>query len=94
MFCSVQRIPEVRDDPQALANDYVVPLDHPVQGTVTIPGYPVHFSAGKAGTRSPAPNPNPTIIRALRKDGRRRWAGQAAMRSTCSKDRSIRRRVG
>jgi crotonobetainyl-CoA:carnitine CoA-transferase CaiB-like acyl-CoA transferase len=55
MFCSIQRISEVRGDPQALANDYVVPHDHPVQGSVKIPGYPVRFSAGEAGMRSPAP---------------------------------------
>jgi crotonobetainyl-CoA:carnitine CoA-transferase CaiB-like acyl-CoA transferase len=55
MFCSVQRIWEVQSDPQALANDYVVPLDHPVQGQIKIPGYPVYFSACKAGTRSVAP---------------------------------------
>jgi crotonobetainyl-CoA:carnitine CoA-transferase CaiB-like acyl-CoA transferase len=55
MFCSVQHILEVPGDPQALANDYVVPFDHPVLGSIQIPGYPVHFSACKAGTRSAAP---------------------------------------
>jgi crotonobetainyl-CoA:carnitine CoA-transferase CaiB-like acyl-CoA transferase len=55
MFCSVQRIPEVRDDPQALANDYVIPFEHPVQGNVEMPGYPVRFSASQAGIRGPAP---------------------------------------
>jgi crotonobetainyl-CoA:carnitine CoA-transferase CaiB-like acyl-CoA transferase len=55
LACSVQQIHEVPDDPQALANNYVVPFDHPLQGPVKIPGYPVRFSACKAGTRSAAP---------------------------------------
>jgi len=55
MFSSVQHISEVTSDAQALANDYVVPFDHPAQGRVTLPGYPVQFSACRAGTRSAAP---------------------------------------
>jgi crotonobetainyl-CoA:carnitine CoA-transferase CaiB-like acyl-CoA transferase len=56
MFCSVQHISEVTSDPQALANDYVVPFDHPTLGTVKLPGYPVTFSACHAGTRRAAPS--------------------------------------
>ena len=55
LACSVQQIQEVPDDPQALANNYVVPFDHPLQGKVKIPGYPVYFSACEAGTTSAAP---------------------------------------
>jgi len=55
MFCSVQQIREVPDDPQALENDYLMPFTHPVQGAITIPGYPVQFSKCRAGTRSAAP---------------------------------------
>jgi crotonobetainyl-CoA:carnitine CoA-transferase CaiB-like acyl-CoA transferase len=55
MFSSVQHISEVTSDPQALANDYVVPFDHPRQGPVQIPGYPVYFSACRSGTRTAAP---------------------------------------
>jgi crotonobetainyl-CoA:carnitine CoA-transferase CaiB-like acyl-CoA transferase len=55
MFSSVQHISEVTTDPQALANDYVVPFDHPMHGRVNIPGYPVYFSACRSGTRSAAP---------------------------------------
>ena len=55
MFCPVQSIQDVFKDPQALVNDYVVDFDHPVLGKVKIPGYPVHFSAARAGTRSAAP---------------------------------------
>jgi crotonobetainyl-CoA:carnitine CoA-transferase CaiB-like acyl-CoA transferase len=55
MICSVQYIMDVETDQQALANGYVVPFDHPTQGQVNIPGYPVHFSASSAGTKHFAP---------------------------------------
>jgi crotonobetainyl-CoA:carnitine CoA-transferase CaiB-like acyl-CoA transferase len=55
MFCSVQQVQEIRDDPQALANNYVVDFEDPVLGKLKIPGYPVHFSANRAGTRRLAP---------------------------------------
>ena len=55
LACSVQQIQEVPDDPQALANNFVVPFEHPLQGPVKIPGYPVSFSACEAGTRTAAP---------------------------------------
>jgi formyl-CoA transferase len=56
MFCPVQHISEVPGDPQAVANEYIVPFAHPVLGQVPIPGYPIHFSANKVGTASAAPS--------------------------------------
>ncbi|OGP94268.1 MAG: protein CaiB [Deltaproteobacteria bacterium RBG_16_47_11] len=55
MFTHVQEIDEIRTDPQAMANDYVVDFKDRLLGDVRIPGYPVHFSANRAGTRSFAP---------------------------------------
>jgi len=55
MFSPVQHIREVQTDPQALANDFIVPFQHPLLGQINIPGYPVQFSASKAGTYSAAP---------------------------------------
>lgn len=55
MFCPVKHVKEIKNDIQAKANDYVVPFDHPTLGPITIPGYPVHFSENRAGTRGPAP---------------------------------------
>jgi crotonobetainyl-CoA:carnitine CoA-transferase CaiB-like acyl-CoA transferase len=55
MFCAVKTIQEVETDPQALANNYIVPFEHPVHGRLNIPGYPAHFSACSAGPRSHAP---------------------------------------
>lgn len=55
LFSAVQKLEEVATDPQALANQYMVPFDIPGIGQVMIPGYPVHFSTYDAGTHSPAP---------------------------------------
>ena len=55
MFCPAQGSQEVFKDPQALINNYLVDFEHPSYGTLKIPGYPVHFSAAWAGTRSKAP---------------------------------------
>ncbi|MBW2346730.1 MAG: CoA transferase [Deltaproteobacteria bacterium] len=56
MFCSVQHVSEIRDDPQARANGYVEELEDPVLGRVTVPGYPARFSAARVGTRALAPS--------------------------------------
>ena len=53
--CAVNRPGELADDPQVLANDYLVDFEHPTLGKIKIPGYPVHFSEGSAGTTSAAP---------------------------------------
>lgn len=55
MFSPVQRINEVFTDPQARINDYIVDFEDPLMDKVQIPGYPVHFSKNRAGTRSFAP---------------------------------------
>jgi formyl-CoA transferase len=55
MFCPVQHISEVPEDPQAGENGYSVPFAHPVLGEVPVPGYPIHFSAQTAGTTAAAP---------------------------------------
>jgi crotonobetainyl-CoA:carnitine CoA-transferase CaiB-like acyl-CoA transferase len=55
MFCPAQQVGEVQNDPQALANGYMVDFQDPVLGRIRIPGYPVHFSENSAGTRSLGP---------------------------------------
>jgi len=55
MFSPVQTLNEALGDPQALASGYVVEFDHPDFGATRIPGYPLHFSACDAGTRTRAP---------------------------------------
>jgi crotonobetainyl-CoA:carnitine CoA-transferase CaiB-like acyl-CoA transferase len=56
MFCPVQRVGEIKEDPQALTNGYIVEHEDPRLGTIKIPGYPVHFSDQTAGTRSLGPD--------------------------------------
>jgi formyl-CoA transferase len=55
MFCAVQNILDVKTDPQAMANDYLVNFEHPHQGNIQIPGYPIKFSGCHAGTKTAAP---------------------------------------
>jgi len=55
MFSPVQEISDVPEDPQAIANDYVVDFDHPDLGRMKVPGYPIDFSTFSAGIRSAAP---------------------------------------
>ncbi len=55
MVSPVLTIDEIQKDPQAWVNDYVVDFEDRLLGTVKVPGYPVHFSANQAGTRSFAP---------------------------------------
>ena len=43
------------NDPQALANDYFVYMDHPVRGKIKMTGFPWDFSATPASCRRPAP---------------------------------------
>ncbi len=55
MFCAVQNILDVVSDPQAIANEFMVPFDHPVQGQIKIPAYPIKFSGCTAETKTAAP---------------------------------------
>jgi crotonobetainyl-CoA:carnitine CoA-transferase CaiB-like acyl-CoA transferase len=56
MFCPVQHVTEIHNDPQALVNRYMVEFQDPSLGAYRIAGYPIHFSAHSAGTRSLAPS--------------------------------------
>ncbi len=53
--CEVNRPSELKEDPQILANGYIRKINHPERGETMIPGYPVHFSSGWAGTTDTAP---------------------------------------
>lgn len=55
MFVPVQRIEDVKDDPQAQINAYIQPYDYRGLGKIDIPGYPIHFSNNQAGFKTPAP---------------------------------------
>lgn len=54
LFVAVQDYFEVLQDPQAKLNGYIVEVDHPTMGHVSLPGYPVQFSANSTRLE-PAP---------------------------------------
>jgi crotonobetainyl-CoA:carnitine CoA-transferase CaiB-like acyl-CoA transferase len=51
----VQNYADVSSDPQVLANDYVVEVDHPTAGRVKVVGLPVKLSKTPGRIRSTAP---------------------------------------
>ena len=51
----IQTPTEVVNDPQALANDYFVYLNHPLHGNTKMVGFPWDFSNTPASCRRPAP---------------------------------------
>ena len=54
--CGPYHLPhEARQDPQVLANDFVVELDHPAFGTYTTSGMPMRFEKAMAEIRGPSP---------------------------------------
>ena len=55
IFAPIQKITDVKNDPQAIANNYVTPFKHRILGDIQMPGYPIQFSACEAGTHSAAP---------------------------------------
>ena len=54
---------------QARANDYVVDFDHPELGAISIPGFPIQFSANSAGTVSSAPALGGHTVQVLKEYG-------------------------
>lgn len=54
--CGPYRLPhEALHDPQVVANDYVVELDHPTFGRYTTTGMPMRFERAEAGISKPSP---------------------------------------
>lgn len=54
-YSPVQDYFDVLNDPQALANNYIVKLDHPTVGEVKLIGHPIDFSATPPGIKCVAP---------------------------------------
>ncbi len=54
-YSPVQDYYDVLQDPQVLANDYIVDFDHPIAGKVQVIGYPMRFSETPAGIQREAP---------------------------------------
>ncbi|MBI4288307.1 MAG: CoA transferase [Chloroflexi bacterium] len=55
IFEVVKNLSEVPDDPQVLANEYVVDFNHPAYGPGKVVGLPISLSATPGSLRRPAP---------------------------------------
>ena len=55
MFCPVNKITDIQNDPQAIANNFVVPVEYRGIGKVNLPGYPIYFSECQVGIKTEAP---------------------------------------
>jgi crotonobetainyl-CoA:carnitine CoA-transferase CaiB-like acyl-CoA transferase len=55
IFCQVNSVDELPDDPQVKANDYVVDFDHPRHGMTKVVGMPVRWRETPGSVRLPAP---------------------------------------
>jgi crotonobetainyl-CoA:carnitine CoA-transferase CaiB-like acyl-CoA transferase len=55
IFTPIQSIQEVVDDPQAIANNYLIDIEHPSYGPLKTMGFPWDFSETPAAWRRKAP---------------------------------------
>jgi CoA:oxalate CoA-transferase len=55
IFTPIQNIPEVVDDPQVMANNYMIHIDHPSYGQTKTMGFPWDFSETPASWHRKAP---------------------------------------
>lgn len=55
IFCSVNTIEDLMNEPQILANNYITEFTHPSQGTIKVIGTPIHFTKTPSMLRLPAP---------------------------------------
>ncbi len=55
IYTPVQSASEVFEDGQALANDYIIPVDHPVWGRIKMLGFPWTFHETPASVQREAP---------------------------------------
>ncbi|MDY7032448.1 MAG: CoA transferase, partial [Thermodesulfobacteriota bacterium] len=67
--CPVHRPTELKDDPQIREN-YMDEIVSPTLGKVDIPGFPIHFSKARAGTRKTAPGLGEHTEEVLKKLGK------------------------
>jgi crotonobetainyl-CoA:carnitine CoA-transferase CaiB-like acyl-CoA transferase len=55
IFAPVQRLAELKDDPQVVANSYIVDIDHPALGPVKLADHPIRYSETPHEIRTVAP---------------------------------------
>ncbi|MDP2728144.1 MAG: CoA transferase, partial [Dehalococcoidia bacterium] len=54
-YAPISTIPEMVSDPQVLANDYIVEMDHPDLGRIKAVGLPITLSHSQGMVKNPAP---------------------------------------
>jgi crotonobetainyl-CoA:carnitine CoA-transferase CaiB-like acyl-CoA transferase len=54
-FAPIQRTVDLANDPQAIANDYIMEYDHPAYGREKVVGLPYKFSETPGSLRYPCP---------------------------------------
>ncbi len=54
-WAPMQSLPEVTKDPQARANDFFMPMDHPTYGRIEVVGHPISLSETPTVIRRPGP---------------------------------------
>ena len=55
MFGPINNVNDLVNDPQVLANDYIIDYDHPAFGKIKMVGFPVEFEKTPARVERPAP---------------------------------------
>ena len=55
IFSTVQRLSELKDDPQVVANGYIADVDHPTLGPIKLADHPIRYSETPHSIRSVAP---------------------------------------
>ncbi|MFQ5924376.1 MAG: CaiB/BaiF CoA transferase family protein [Dehalococcoidia bacterium] len=55
LWAPMQRVSELASDPQVVANQYLVDIDHPVHGPTKLVASPAQFNDMPASIRTPAP---------------------------------------
>jgi crotonobetainyl-CoA:carnitine CoA-transferase CaiB-like acyl-CoA transferase len=55
VYTIVNSVGDLPDDPQIVANEYIVDYDHPDYGRLKLVGMPIKFSKTPADVRAPAP---------------------------------------
>jgi len=53
--CPINNVADLLNDPQVMANQYIIDFDHPVLGKTKMVGFPIQFSKTPLSMRLPAP---------------------------------------
>ena len=54
-YAPIKKLCDLVNDPQAMANDYIVEFNHPAYGREKMVGFPYNFSETPASVRRPCP---------------------------------------